>query len=104
MVGNYRHCPFHDILQFAHIARKGVTLQCFHRRGPDLRRFDTLIGAQLGQDVFGQLRNVFAALAQAWHLQLNDIDPVIQVLAEIAGLHQPGQVLVGGRQYAHIDR
>jgi len=52
----------------------------------------------------GEFGNVVAAIAQRWHAQLNHVDAVIQVLAELVGLDELAEVLVGCREDAHIDR
>jgi hypothetical protein len=51
-----------------------------------------------------QRRQVIAALAQGRHQDLDHVQPVVQVLAEAAGLHVGGQVLVGGADHAHVHR
>ena len=43
-------------------------------------------------------------LAQRRHADLDHVDAVIQILAKAALGHQFGQILVGRRQHAHVDR
>ncbi len=52
---------------------------------------------------FGEQANVFATLAQWRHAQFDDIQAVIQILAETTCGHFAGEVLVGGAEDAHID-
>ena len=59
---------------------------------------------QAMQDGVGQLGDVFAALAQRRHAQLDHVDAVVEVFAELRLRHQVGEVLVRGRQDAHVDR
>ena len=49
-----------------------------------------------------QHRDVFAALAQRRHVDVDDAQPVEQVLAELAGRDALGQVAVGRRDDAHV--
>ena len=49
-------------------------------------------------------RQVLAALAQRRHADLDHVQPVVQVLAEAAGLHLGAEVLVRGADDAHVDR
>lgn len=56
-----------------------------------------------GEEVFGQCRNVFAAIGQARNVDADDVQPVEQVFAELAGLHQGFQVLVRRGDDAHVD-
>ncbi len=49
-----------------------------------------------------QGRNVFLAVAQRRQGDIDDVQAVIQVLAELAFLHQLRQVGVGGGQDAHV--
>src|SRR5438067_861490 len=47
--------------------------------------------------------NVFAAVAQGWQLDTEDVQPVIEIRAETAGLHQRFKALVGRRDGPEID-
>ena len=48
-------------------------------------------------------QHVVAALAQRRHVQLDDLEPVVEVLAEGAARDAVGEVAVGGRDDAHVD-
>ena len=39
---------------------------------------------------------------EAWHLEFNDVDPVIQILAKIVLFELHGQIFVGCAEYAHV--
>ena len=49
-----------------------------------------------------QQRDVFLALAQRRQLHRDDVQPVVQVLAEPPVVHHRAQVDVGGRDDAHV--
>jgi hypothetical protein len=63
-----------------------------------------LSGGETVQQGADEAGNVVAQFAQWRHAQWQYIEPVIQVLAELAGLDQRCQVLVSGTDDAHIDR
>ena len=48
--------------------------------------------------------NVLAHVAQRRHAQLDHVQPVVQVMAELARLDAVGQVLVRGADDAHVHR
>ncbi len=54
-------------------------------------------------EVAGQLGDVGAALAQRRYLQRHHLQPIEQVLAELALGNQARQVAVGRRQDAQVD-
>jgi hypothetical protein len=60
--------------------------------------------AETADDGLDQLFDVLEALAQRRHADLDDVDVVEQVLAELAFGDQSRQVPVGRRQDAHVDR
>ena len=53
------------------------------------------------EEVLGQQRNVFVALAQRRQVNRDDVDAVEQVLAELALRDHLGQILIGGGDDAH---
>jgi hypothetical protein len=54
-------------------------------------------------EVLGQERDVGQALAQRRQLEREDVDAVHQVLAELAGRHQLGQIAVSGGDDPDVD-
>jgi hypothetical protein len=56
------------------------------------------------QEVGDQQRDVLAPLAQGRQLDGDDVEPVVEVLAESPLLHLRPQVGVGGRHQPHVDR
>lgn len=48
-------------------------------------------------------RDVLAAFAQRRYAQLDDVEAVVEVLAEAPGADFGGEVLVGGAEDAHVD-
>src|SRR5215469_12155099 len=56
----------------------------------------------LSEEVFQQQRNVLLALSEGRQGYGNDVEAVVEVLAELVLLDQPAQVGIGRRQDAHI--
>src|SRR5439155_20195304 len=55
------------------------------------------------QEIIGELWNVRAPIAKRRHLDTNDVEPVVEVLAELAALHVFFDVAIGCRDDAHVD-
>ena len=58
----------------------------------------------LREEVRDQQRDVFAALVERRHLDVHDVQAVVEVLAELPADHQLLQIAVRGRDHAHVDR
>ena len=58
---------------------------------------------ELRTEVVDERRNVVPPLAQRWHVQVDDVQPVEQVLAEDALPDHLAKVAVGGRHHPHVD-
>ncbi len=56
----------------------------------------------LCEEVLDQQRNVFLAVAQRRQRDVDHVQPVIQILAELAFFHQLAQVRIGRGQDAHV--
>ena len=62
-----------------------------------------MFGGELLEEALDQQRNVLGPLAQRRHDDGHDLQPVKQVLAELARRHRLLQLLVGGGDDAHVD-
>ncbi|TSE28203.1 hypothetical protein Tther_02252 [Tepidimonas thermarum] len=96
---------FEQVFQLAHIAGERVRLQPLQRRGREgggLRQ--AVAPGQLGQDGVGDGGQVLRVVAQRRGVDGDDVEPVVQVVAELPGLHQARQVFVGGADDAHVHR
>ena len=90
------------VFQLAHIAGQWQGLQTFHKSRGHGRHGGAVVGGDFAQQRLCQSRYVFAPLAQRRHIDADDIEPVIQVLPELARLHHLCQVFVRGADDAHI--
>ncbi len=61
-----------------------------------------VLAAVLGEEVIHQRRDIFLAIAQRRQRQIDHVQPVVQILAELAFFHQPLQIGVGGGDDAHV--
>ena len=97
-VGGQPQQLLYGVQQFADVARPAVSLECLKRvigeRQRSLRPLEKMRRQRL--DVFGPL-------AKWRHVEMDDLQPVQQVLAELAGRHQVAQVAVGGRDHPNVD-
>ena len=98
------HGAVQQVFKFAHVAFQRLGGNVAH----ELRRQGQRRAARLAGDAreqrLAKQGQVFAALAQGRHDEFNDVQAVIQVLPEVAGLHLGGQVFVGGADDAHVYR
>ena len=98
-----RHVLAHHVLQLADVPGPVGRRQQFDR----FRRIDLALaglGGDLGEEVRDQQRDVLAAAIERGHLDVHHVQPVIQVLAELALGEQLLQVAVGGGDDPHVHR
>ncbi len=97
-VGGQPQQLLHGVQQLADVARPAVSLECLKRligeRQRSLRPLEKVLRHRL--DVFGPF-------SKRRHVKVDDLQPVQQVLAEMAGRHQVGKVAVGGRDHPNVD-
>jgi hypothetical protein len=97
-----QHGPFDAVFQFTHIAGPVVGHEHIDgRRGEPLDLPAVLFGIALQKKV-RQQQDIRFALPQRRHVDGKHVQPVIQVAAEGILLHGLLQVLVGGRDDAHV--
>ena len=61
-----------------------------------------VLAAIVSEEVVHQRRDIFLALAQRRQRDVDHVQPVVEILAEVAFLDQLQQVGIGGGQDAHI--
>ena len=99
-VPRQRERAFHHALELAHVAWPVVREQ---RIGSRARQRELTRVAVPLEKVRRELENVFAALPQRRHVDLDTRQPVIQIGAKHARLHQTAQLLVCGRHDTRVD-
>jgi hypothetical protein len=91
-----------DVFQFPDVAGEGVVAQALQASGARRKPAESQ-SRRCGEDIPGEQGQVLQPLAQgSGYPQLDDVEPVEEVLAELA-LRRPGrQVAVGGGEDAHV--
>ncbi len=74
------------------------------RLGTEARRLDPLAGAEELGEVPHQKRNVLAPIAQRRQLDLDALEPVVEIVAKATLGHQRLQIAVRGGHQPHVDR
>ena len=93
----------HLVLQLAHVARPVVGLEELHRLLREARRGLAELGRVALEEVLGEERDVLAALAQRRHADGEDLEAVVEVLAEAPLGDLLLEVAVRRRDDAHVD-
>ena len=92
-----------DVLQLAHVARPVVSLHEVEGLGRQLQVRLVVLGPVLLQEVMGEQRDVFAPVAQRRQLDLDDVQPIVEVFSELPFGHELLEVDVGRRDDAGVD-
>ena len=80
-----RERPLDQVLELADVARPVVALEHLHRVDRDLaQRATSICSAVLLQEEVDQERDVLAPLAQRRQVDRDDVEAVVEVLAEVA--------------------
>ena len=69
------------------------------------QRLDLALEAhrRLLEKMFHQQRDVLASFGKGWNHQLDNSEAIVQILAKRPASHERLQILVGGRNHAHVD-
>ena len=101
--GRHDHRALDDVAQLADVAGPGIRLQRGHVVPGD--RLDALAERlrELLDEAPDQQRNVLGPLAQRRHADREDVEPVVQVLAERPRRDQLLEIAVGRGDDPHVD-
>src|SRR2546422_368744 len=100
--GGHHGEPVAQVLELAHVARKGKARQMGERVLGQAFGLDAELLRAVRQKIFGEQRNILGALAQIGQAQTNHVQAVVQILAERAVAHALIEILVGGGDDAHV--
>ena len=95
--------PLDVVLQLADVARPVVVAEQPHRLGVDPADLAAVLLGVALQEELDQERDVVAALAEGGQVDRHDVEPVVQVLAEPAGVDLVEQVAVGRGDDPGVD-
>ena len=100
----HQHRAVHGVFQFADVALPAVGGQHPPRFGGNRpHRHAVGVGIFLGE-MLRQFEDIGRAIAQRRDLQVDDVEPEQQILAESAFAHRIGEVAVRGCDDADVDR
>ena len=98
------HGALERIAQFAHISRPGVVVELVEYGLADCRHFAAMLLAHFRKQKLNQGRNVFLVFPQRRHVNIEDIEAVVEIAAQFASRHGLVGNLIRGREHADIDR
>ena len=106
LAAGQRQRAVQQVLELAHVAGEGVAQQVLQRvaataSAPASRRHRAAMRSSTAAQIAG--RSSMRSRSGGTTM-LDDVEAVVQVLAEAAGLHLGAQVLVRGADDAHVDR
>ena len=91
------------VLELADVARPRILGEHLHRFGRHRVHDVAVVLGETCEEIANELGNVFAALAQRRHGQVNDVQAVEEILAERALAHHVAQVAVRRGDDADVD-
>ncbi len=95
--------PAQLVGELPHVAGPAVEDQILHRVFGDTKTGFLRLPAVLLEVVLNEERNLFAAFAQGWHGQPDDVEAIEEILAEASLAHHLLEVGVGGSDDADVD-
>ena len=97
------HRALDDVLDLAHVARPVVLAQLLHAVGCEARRRHAHLARELRDEVVRERPEVVEAIAQRRQVDREHVEPVVEVLAELALLDHLLEVAVRRRHEANVD-
>src|SRR5947207_16027094 len=91
-----------EVLELSHVALELEARQMSEGLLREALRLHAELTRTRRHEMPRKQRDVVGALSQARQAQANDVQPVIEVLAERALAHALIEVLVRGRDHAHV--
>src|SRR5215467_4166325 len=91
------------VLELTNIAGPTVVLEDRERLRADALHGFPELGRDFPDEMRGQERDVFPALAERWQLDGNDVEPIEEVLAQDPVGHRLGHVAIRGGDQPHVD-
>ena len=98
------HCPLDRILELAHVARPRIGQKRSKRALTEAGNGQIVRFGVLAKEVLRQQGDVAPACSQGGNVQLNHVEPVVQVLPKTSLLDHFHKVAVGGHHHADVYR
>src|SRR5262249_12673281 len=99
------HRSFDEVAQLADVARPSPSLHDLERLVRDHLDAPAHPLGESIHEVAHERRDVFRALAQRWHVDREDVQPIVEVVAEAVLVDHPEESAVGRRDHpnVHLD-
>src|SRR5271156_2763363 len=98
------HRPLDGVAQLADISRPGIVGEQIHNRFADGGHFAAVLRAHFRNQKLHQVGDVLLVFPQGRHVDVEHIQPVIEIAAQLTRGNGIVGNFVGGRQHAHINR
>ena len=95
--------PLDCVLKLAHVAEPVLVEEQPEGALRNVRRLLSQLVREPLEEVVGQHGDVLAALAQGWDADVDDVEPVEEIVAERPGRDRLLQVDPGGGNHPHVD-
>ena len=92
-----------QVPEFTDVPRPVVVEQDLERFGSESAELPIVLPAELRDEAADEDGYIAAALAERRHVDVEDVEAVVQVAAELPGLDGLPEVAVGGGDHAHAD-
>src|SRR5258707_10721412 len=92
------------VAQLSDVSWPGVVVEQVDHGLADRTDLPGMLGAHLAEQQLHQVRNVFLVLSQGGHMDVEDVEAVVEIAAQFPASHRLIRNLVGGGEDAHIDR
>ena len=92
-----------DVAQLAHVARPVVELEHPHRLGRDRLDVASVARVELVEERLDDERQIVLAIAQRRQLDREDVEPVVEIVAQLAVADRVERIDVGRREHADVD-
>ena len=93
----------HEIGQFANVTGPGMFLELLYKIGIQQRRFCASFGGEFIGKVPGERGNILDPIAKTRDGKRNNVQPVVQIAAELALFHHRAEGRVGGGNDTDVD-
>ena len=95
--------PLHHVLEFPDVAGPRVRQDGLAQTRGWADGWPAIAGGVFDQEELGQRDNLVPPFAQGRHADIDDLQPVVQILAELSRPNHLPEVTVGGGNHAHVD-
>ena len=100
----HNHGALERVAQLTNVAWPGIIVEQVEHRFADRADLPGMLGAHLAKQQLNEVRNVFLVFAQRRHMDVEDIEAIVEIAAQLPAGHGFIGHFVGGGEDAHIHR